>query len=551
MLGPGCHKPLNLTHNLTHYLIHSGTGISNVPSSYIEKQRYDGWYNNLAHPDWGSTESMLTRKTPASYADGVYMMAGQDRPSPRVLSQAFMKGSDGLPSTRNRTAMLAFFGQVVSSEILQASEPGCPIELHKIPIEQCDEMFDKECKGGRFIPFKRAGYDRSTGQSPNNPREQLNYVTSWIDGSFVYSTSEARLNMLRSFKNGTFLTDENDPQMPPRNTRRIPMENNPSPHVLKILPPERMLLMGDERTNQNPAHLAFGILFFRWHNTLAQRIQAQHPDWGDEDVFQRARRHVIAHLQNIILYEFLPAFLGEQVEPYRGYRPEVYAGISHVFQSAAFRFGHTLLPPGLYRRDPGPGCPFVKSQTGHLAMRLCSTWWDANKDCGFEPGREHEMFLVASSCRDLANIVVQRPQTTREELKDDLKASGIEARKHMISRALRLEGLRSRIPHRTPLLKKRHVKARLKYANDHLNKPAGFGTQYSGQMKPKSNCLGETGQIMFRGNKTKSINQSAPYPLLSLEVAQSWCGEVYQGMVEDEEDKRFRMAKSIPGHESD
>lgn len=22
--------------------------------SQIEKQRYDGWYNNLAHPDWGS-----------------------------------------------------------------------------------------------------------------------------------------------------------------------------------------------------------------------------------------------------------------------------------------------------------------------------------------------------------------------------------------------------------------------------------------------------------------------------------------------------------------
>lgn len=60
------------------------------------------------------TESMLTRKTPASYADGVYMMAGQDRPSPRVLSEAFMKGNDGLPSARNRTAMLAFFGEYAS-----------------------------------------------------------------------------------------------------------------------------------------------------------------------------------------------------------------------------------------------------------------------------------------------------------------------------------------------------------------------------------------------------------------------------------------------------
>nr|CAD7575913.1 unnamed protein product [Timema californicum] len=56
------------------------------------------------------TDNHLTRKTPAAYADGVYMMAGQNRPSPRKLSQIFMKGQDGLGSSRNRTAMLAFFG---------------------------------------------------------------------------------------------------------------------------------------------------------------------------------------------------------------------------------------------------------------------------------------------------------------------------------------------------------------------------------------------------------------------------------------------------------
>ena len=44
-----------------------------------ERQRYDGWYNNLAHPGWGSVDSHLTRKTPPSYADGVYMLSGGDR----------------------------------------------------------------------------------------------------------------------------------------------------------------------------------------------------------------------------------------------------------------------------------------------------------------------------------------------------------------------------------------------------------------------------------------------------------------------------------------
>ena len=56
-------------------------------------------------------------------------------------------------------------------------------------------------------------------------------------------------------------------------------------------------VLGDERTNQNPALLAFGILFFRWHNKVAMRVQEEHPDWSDEEVFQRARRIVVATLQ--------------------------------------------------------------------------------------------------------------------------------------------------------------------------------------------------------------------------------------------------------------
>lgn len=56
-------------------------------------------------------------------------------------------------------------------------------------------------------------------------------------------------------------------------------------------------MLGDPRTNQNPALLTLSILFFRWHNVVAARVQKEHPDWSDEDVFQRARRIVVASLQ--------------------------------------------------------------------------------------------------------------------------------------------------------------------------------------------------------------------------------------------------------------
>lgn len=207
--------------------------------SHSEKQRYDGWYNNLAHPDWGTVDSHLVRKAPSAYADGVYMMAGTNRPSPRRLSQLFMRGRDGLGSRHNRTALLAFFGQVVTNEVVMASESGCPIELHRIEIDRCDDMYDRECAGDKYIPFHRAAYDRHTGQSPNAPREQINQMTAWIDGSFVYSTSEAWLNAMRTFQNGTLLT-ETGGRMPVRNTMRVPLFNNPVPEMMRTSNPERL-----------------------------------------------------------------------------------------------------------------------------------------------------------------------------------------------------------------------------------------------------------------------------------------------------------------------
>lgn len=65
-------------------------------------------------------------------------------------------------------------------------------------------------------------------------------MTSWIDGSFVYSTSEAWVNAMRSFQNGTF--KEGDIEgIPPRNKDRVPIFTAPAPHIMKMPNPEKML----------------------------------------------------------------------------------------------------------------------------------------------------------------------------------------------------------------------------------------------------------------------------------------------------------------------
>ena len=67
-------------------------------------------------------------------------------------------------------------------------------------------------------------------------------MTSWIDGSFVYSSQEAWVSTLRSFQNGTlkWMEAEGETMMPPYNLARVPLFNEPSPHVLRRLTPERM-----------------------------------------------------------------------------------------------------------------------------------------------------------------------------------------------------------------------------------------------------------------------------------------------------------------------
>ena len=70
-------------------------------------------------------------------------------------------------------------------------------------------------------------------------------MTSWIDGSFVYSSQEAWVSTLRSFQNGTLkwmeaAEGETETMMPPHNLARVPLFNEPSPHVLRRLTPERM-----------------------------------------------------------------------------------------------------------------------------------------------------------------------------------------------------------------------------------------------------------------------------------------------------------------------
>ena len=52
--------------------------------------------------------------------------------------------------------------------------------------------------------------------------------------------------------------------------------------------------LGNPRGNENPFLLAFGVLWFRYHNYIADEIHKKNPKLNDEQVFNIARKKVIA-----------------------------------------------------------------------------------------------------------------------------------------------------------------------------------------------------------------------------------------------------------------
>ena len=296
----------------------------------------DGKGNNLAHPDWGSVDQPFLRFSRADYADGINSPAGTNRPSARTVSNTFsVSPEDGLPNDRDLTAFVYAWGQFLDhGMILTRQTLG---EMFPIVVPAGDPWFDPSGAGTVTIPLSRSIYDAGTGTSRDNPRQQINNITAFIDGSQIYGVDTERSAALRTFSGGRMKTISGD--LLSFNTAGFDNDND-----AHRVPDNELFLAGDVRANENPELLSLQILFVREHNRIAAQAAREHPDWSDEELYQHARRIVIAELQKITYEEFLPAILGPNALPaYQGYRADVNPGIATEFSTAAFRLGHSML----------------------------------------------------------------------------------------------------------------------------------------------------------------------------------------------------------------
>ncbi|MFQ5459079.1 MAG: peroxidase family protein, partial [Myxococcota bacterium] len=150
--------------------------------------------------------------------------------------------------------------------------------------------------------------------------------------------------------------------------------------------------------NEQAALTAMHTLFVREHNRLARLLRFFRPHLSGDEIYARARRIVGAEMQAITFNEFLPLLLGKgALTPYAGYDPAVDAGISNLFSTASYRFGHSLLSEQLLRLRKN-GKPIA---AGHLPLR----------DAFFAPARITDEGGIAPLLRGLAKQRCQEVDT--------------------------------------------------------------------------------------------------------------------------------------------
>ncbi|KAG5893057.1 hypothetical protein JTB14_014837 [Gonioctena quinquepunctata] len=350
--------------------------LSNVECRAGKYRRVDGLCNNLEHPTWGATNTPFTRLLGPLYADGMSAprigISGRPLPLSRVVSKT-MHPDDGYHDHAG-TVMIIAWGQFMDHDFTLQATPLDPFNRND-PEECCgkpphlkhpycneiyipeDDLFYKlfhvKCIDFvRTFPAVRPGC-RLGSKVPYNT------LTGVIDGNTVYGVTEHHARKLRSGAGGLLRMNPVFDQYGLKDLLPLKLD---IPDEGCTRPNSSMYCFegGEIRVNEQLVLTCMHTLMAREHNRVAKGLAEVNPHWDDETLYQEARRINNAIIQHITYNEFLPILLGKgvmekfglllQKEGYwNGYDSSVNPGVIDAFASAAFRFGHSLLPTAIER----------------------------------------------------------------------------------------------------------------------------------------------------------------------------------------------------------
>lgn len=314
-----------------------------------ENRTYNGEGNNTTNTSWGAAKENFRTLVSLGYTDGISVPGAQDRANPRAVSNSIGSQEEFIPNENGLSDFIWGWGQFIDHDV-NLNDDNFDESLN-ISIPDCDPMFDPDCTGEQEIPMFRSISDETTGTDINNPRRHVNEITSYIDGSGVYGVESERADWLRTGVDGKMKTSAGG--LLPWNTTdgeyNSPVDTEAPFMVIDGMPtPDKFFVGGDVRVNEQPGLMCFHTLMVKEHNRLCDEIKTAHPNWTDEQLFQRARKMVGAIIQAITYEEFLPN-IGVTMNDYSGYDASVQPDVINTFSAAGYRFGHTMVNGRLMR----------------------------------------------------------------------------------------------------------------------------------------------------------------------------------------------------------
>ncbi|GCC26268.1 hypothetical protein chiPu_0004683 [Chiloscyllium punctatum] len=378
--------------------------------------------NNRRKPRLGSSNIALTRWLPARYEDGfslplgwtpIRLHFGFRLPLVRQVSNVILRTANkDVVSDLTRSHFFMQWGQWIDHDMslspfsgsLQTFNDGINCDRTCIQQSPCFPIQiprgDTRIKNTtQCLPFFRSAPACGSGELGSlfgdvNTRQQINALTAFIDVNEVYGSTDCLANKLRNLTNelGLLAVNEkysdNGREYLPFNTISSNLCGSMGESCLTSENSTPCFLAGDVRVNEQLALLSLHTVFLREHNRLARELKRMNPHWSGDTIYHEARK-ILGAFQQIITYrDFLPLLIGNEATQkylprYEAYNEFIDPGIANVVSTAAFRFGHLIIQPKLFRLNENyQEHPQFKNIELHQAF---FTPWRLIKEGGVDP----------------------------------------------------------------------------------------------------------------------------------------------------------------------
>ncbi|XP_030775699.1 prostaglandin G/H synthase 1 isoform X6 [Rhinopithecus roxellana] len=257
------------------------------PPTYNSAHDYISWESF-------SNVSYYTRILPSVPKDCPTPMGTKGKkqlPDAQLLARRFLLRRKFIPDPQGTNLMFAFFAQHFTHQFFKTS--------------------------GKMGP----GFTKALGHG--------------VDLGHIYGDNLERQYQLRLFKDGKLKYQVLDGEMYPPSVEEAPVLM----HYPRGIPPQSQMAVGQEVFGLLPGLMLYATLWLREHNRVCDLLKAEHPTWGDEQLFQTTRLILIGETIRIVIEEYVQQLSGYFLQ--LKFDPELLFGVQFQYRNRiAMEFNH-------------------------------------------------------------------------------------------------------------------------------------------------------------------------------------------------------------------